>query len=891
MNISHFVLGWGLFSVLTIAPSALLAAETSFASQLVIASEPLIGQSRQLYESGQFSAAAQLLQQAADEFAAKGDFPNQAIALSNLSLAYQKLGQWEAATQAIDRSLMLVQFGGVNSPEILAQTLHIRGQLFLSTGQSESALNTWKQATEIYEQSENEMGAIASRINQAEALQSLGLYRTALDRLREVTERLQEQPDSSLKAIAFLSLGNTLRVSGQLKPSENALLTSLGMARRLQLTQMIADASLSLGNLYQARAQNASELNNTPEEESAIATALQLYEKVGQTPGISQSTQIDAQLNTLNILIFKRQWSKIEALRDQIAAQIESLPPSRQSIFARVNLIRQSLEFWQYRDEADVGVTGEFEFDRQSEQFLKTAIQQSQQLKDSRAESFALGTLGKLYEQKQQFPEAQITTEKALSISQSIQAGDIAYELQWQLGRVLDAQHQKKAAIAAYAGSVNTLKTLRSDLAATTPDLQFSFRENVEPIYRQLVELLLQTEPEASPSQQDLLLARETIEALQLAELDNFFREACIEAEPKTIDQIDAKAAVIYSIEIGNRLEVIASFPEQPLRHHRHMMDGNGVSTTINALRPSIFRRTPTRSAIDILPENPQTQEELLALSQQLYDWLIRPIETDLDKHKTETLVFISDGALRSIPMSILHDGEQYLIEKYAIALTPGLQLLAANPFTPSQLQTLASGLSDIPSDFQGIFNPLSNVEDELEDINQEVGGIVRLNDKFTSTSLQADINTRPFSIIHLATHGVFSSNREETFVLAWDGKINVDRLTDVLQSREEGRRTPIDLLVLSACQTAAGDDRAPLGLAGVAIRAGTRSTVASLWSVDDEATSVLMSRFYQELAKPNTTKAQALRHAQLSLLQDETQGKWHHPYYWSAFVLVGNWN
>jgi CHAT domain-containing protein len=944
VKLSHFVLRLGLSSVLAIAPSIVLSADTSLHSQIFLASEPLIGQSRQLYESGQFSAAAQLLQQAADEFAAKGDLPNQAIALSNLSLAYQNLGQWQEATKAIDASLTLLEESGMNTPEILAQTLQIKGQFFLATGQPEAALDAWKQATEVYENAGNETEAIASRINQAEALQSIGLYRTALDRLEKVIEILEDQPDSLLKAQAFLSLGNTLRVSGQLgKPDSGVgksvkaeaetpetseaektslenlgaigvLAQSLGIARRLNLPQIIAEASLSLGNTYQSLAQNTyelqklntHELNNSTDYDRMLDAALESYAEAAQTPESSLATRIDAQLNILNILVATRQWSKIEALRGQVAAQIEGLPPSRQSVFARVNLAKQALDLWQERDElAEAGVTENFEI--QAENLLQTAIQQSKQLEDSRAESFALGTLGTLYEQKEQWDSAQMTTQKALLISQSIQAGDIAYQWQWQLGRVLDRQNKKKEAIAAYDSSVKTLSSIRSDLAATTPDLQFSFRENVEPIYRELVELLL-TPESGSPSAENLELARQTIEALQLAELDNFFREACIEAKETKIDEIDRNAAVIYSIVTDNRLEVIASFPkkdpnapdsQQPLRYYSHEIDDNRVKITLEGLRPSLMRGTPTqdnsginrdtntRGVIERVPEDPATPEELLAPSQQLYDWLIRPIEADLASNETKTLVFVLDGALRSIPMSVLHDGKKYLIEKYAIALTPGLQLLEANPLVPSQLQTLAAGLSEARFGF----SDLEKVEEELKNINQEVGGIVRLDQAFTSESLPIDINTNPWSVVHLATHGVFSSNREDTFVLAWDGKINVDQLTILLKSREEGRRSPIDLLVLSACQTAAGDDRATLGLAGVAVRAGARSTVASLWSVDDAATSELMTRFYQELAKLNTTKVEALRNAQLSLLQDETHLEWHHPYYWSAFVLVGNWN
>lgn len=898
MKISNCVFGWGLFSILTIAPSAVIAAESSLESQLFLASEPLIEQSRQRYEAGQFSAAVQLLQQAADEFANTGDFLNQAIALSNLSLAYQKLGKWEAAQAAIDTSTNVLQSGNIRTPEILAQTLHVRGQLLLATGQPEAALNTWKQATEIYETAQNEAGSIASRINQAEALQAMGLYRTALDRLKDVTAILEEQPDSSLKAMAFLSLGNTLRVSGQLETPKapeaapeklgaiEALKRSLGIARRLQLQQTIADASLGLGNTYQALAQNAKELEDDEKYKEAIDEALDLYEQAAQTQDVSQSTKLDAQLNTLNILFAERQWSKIEALRDEIMAQIEGSSPSRQSVFARVNLAQHSLKLWQERDKLpDEGVREKF--DIQAAELLRTAVQQAKQLQDSRAESFALGTLGKLYEQKEQLEDAKTTTEKALLISQSIQAGDIAYQWQWQLGRVLKQQDRTKAAIAAYEGSVNTLTTLRGDLAATTPDLQFSFRENVEPIYRQFVELLLK---EASPSQDYLKLARSTIEALQLAEIDNFFREACIEAEPKEIDQFDPNAAVIYSMFINDRLEVIASWGEdRPLRHYSQVIDGDDANLTIEVLRSLQTRGSLTRSVIEMVRIDPtetdaQTQQTLLDLSRQLYDWLIRPIEADLAENETETLVFVLDGGLRSVPMSILHDGDVYLIENYTIALAPGLQLLEANPLARSRLQTLAAGLSKSSLGFPA----LGKVLNELNSINIEVGGIQLIDEAFTSNSLQIDLDTQPFSVVHLATHGQFSSNLEETFVLAWEEKINVDKLTDLLQSREEGRRTPIDLLVLSACQTAAGDDRATLGLAGVAVRAGARSTIASLWLVDDEATSILMTRFYQELAKPNMTKGQAFRNAQRSLLEDE---KWNHPYYWSAFVLVGNWN
>jgi CHAT domain-containing protein len=138
-----------------------------------------------------------------------------------------------------------------------------------------------------------------------------------------------------------------------------------------------------------------------------------------------------------------------------------------------------------------------------------------------------------------------------------------------------------------------------------------------------------------------------------------------------------------------------------------------------------------------------------------------------------------------------------------------------------------------------------------------------------------------------LATHGQFGSNPDETFVLAWDTPIKVREFQNLLRSRERGDSNPVELLVLSACQTAAGDKQAALGLAGMAVRSGARSTLATLWAVKDESTALLMTEFYRELTQAQINKAEALRQAQLTLVQSS---QFQHPFYWAPFVLVGNW-
>ena len=185
-------------------------------------------------------------------------------------------------------------------------------------------------------------------------------------------------------------------------------------------------------------------------------------------------------------------------------------------------------------------------------------------------------------------------------------------------------------------------------------------------------------------------------------------------------------------------------------------------------------------------------------------------------------------------------------------------------------------------------FAPLENVRLELERIQSEVPRSEQLfNHEFTETNLQKQLKSAPFFVVHLATHGEFSSNPEETFILTWNQLLKVKDFDNLLRQRGSFGSSAIELLVLSACQTAAGDKRATLGLAGVALRAGARSTLASLWSLDDESSAVLMSQFYRELANTTVTKAEALRLAQVALLQNP---RYQHPRYWAPFVLVGNW-
>ncbi len=374
---------------------------------------------------------------------------------------------------------------------------------------------------------------------------------------------------------------------------------------------------------------------------------------------------------------------------------------------------------------------------------------------------------------------------------------------------------------------------------------------------------------------------------MQLAEINNFFQEACVAAKPKKIDEIDKETAVIYGITLPGKLGVILSLPNGSIKLniHEFSQEKLGLKDTVENVRQSL--------------SSPYSNAN--SLYKNLYSWLIQPFEEELeynkprDQRKIKNLAFVLDGELRNIPMSILLDRDnKYLIEEYAIALTPGLQLVDPKPITDiKDLKVLTAGLSKVPEslDPEGIFGELPNVQLELESI-QKLGlsSEVIFNEDFLTSTVERKIDSARFPIVHLATHGQFSSDVEDTFILAWDKKVKLKDLKDWLENNQFNQVTPIELLVLSACQTAEGDKYAALGLAGVAVNAGARSTLATLWSVADESTAKLMDGFYQSLKDGQKTpinKIQALQEAQLSLMKDE---KYNHPHFWAPYVIVGNW-
>ena len=831
-------------------------------------SDALQDQAQQAYQRGQYEQARTLWESAYELFVQGGDRPNQIAVLNALSATYQQLGDWTAAESAITQSLALLASLEANTGQAIAlraQTLNTQGSLQLARGNPNGAYDTWQTAEQLYRQVADESGTLGSQINQIQALQALGLYRQAYLALDELQAHIEALPDSPLKMVGLNSLGSVFQITGNLEAAQTVLKAAIALAERIQNTGQLSDTWLSLGNAYRG----------TAALDDAIAAYLTAAD---QAPG--GRAEVVARLSALPLLIDTEQWSTLQAQLSRVEPLMPDLGPSRQGIYAQVNLAA-SLQRLQALPSAVQ--------DRLSPtlkamssppaiaQYLATAVRQSRAIADQRAEGYALGQLGHLYEQTQQWGNALDLTEQALTLAQGGNAGDIAYRWQWQKGRLLKAQAQvaqsnteqanlTAKAVSAYTAAFETLKQIRSSLLTADASVQFSFRDAVEPIHRELVDLLTGADADGN----NLTLARQVIEDLQLAELQNFFRSACLDIQAQQIDNVDPQAAIIYPVILPERLVVISSVPRQPLQHQSIPITEAELNQVTNALQESL---NPIFSA--------QTR---LQRSQQVYDWLITPILETLQQSDIKTLVFVLDGSLRNLPMAALYDGEHYLIEQFNVALTPGLQLLAPRPLAETNQNVLLGALTESRQGFPA----LPGVNQEMNAIASQLPTQIFLNETFTRENLETGIERSGSPIVHLATHGQFSSKLNDTFLLSWDQILHIRDFQILVRDYLPQITQPIELLVLSACQTAEGDDRATLGLAGLAVRSGARSTLASLWSVNDQSTAELISGFYTYLSQvPGISKAEALKQAQLDLIHSD---HYSHPFYWAPFILVGNW-
>jgi CHAT domain-containing protein len=526
---------------------------------------------------------------------------------------------------------------------------------------------------------------------------------------------------------------------------------------------------------------------------------------------------------------------------------------------------------------------------------LNELLNSTESITQHRIEADATGKLAQLNRLDSRIDQALSLTEKAISLAQNSQDHVLLAQLQAQSGDLFLVKGDRQRALTAYGLAVDDLYAVRADMPIALPDGRSVLATIIDPIHRQYVDLLLQTagHENSEISQAALAKAIRAMEAIKEADMQDFFLGRCSVSSSNINDwreQTFPETTIVYPIVLPDRIELITQADHKLARY------------VVNVSEQRVQEQT------QILLEALHRGKDYRAASKQLHEWLVQPIAADLKQAHAKVILFIPDGFLRAMPLSALHDGKSFVVEEFAIVTLPSLSLqnLARSRLIDDADRTLLAGLSkpsgssidQLPNHFvekisgqrverEALIEELSlpSVEQEISTVAQKESSTTLMNDQFTASALKADIETGQYHKVHIASHGYFGRNAKDSFIMAYDQNLSLLDFKASLEA-ESLKLEPIELLTLSACKTAEGDDRMLLGFSGLAVKSNVLSAVGSLWSINDDATMEFMRLFYDGLNR-SLNKAQAMREAQINMIKNK---KFKHPFFWSPFILIGNW-
>ncbi len=731
------------------------------------------------------------------------------------------------------------------------------GAAYRQVGLLSNAIRNWERAVEYYRQAGEELHRGMVLVDLASAYNANGQSKASVPMLMLAIDIAHKTTQKKLEVIAFGVLGAVYSQTGELDKAVDALQYSLKLGAGFEDAETktstlnnLDQVLIKRANHYSTMAERAfqegdldlksSSINRSKKDlELAVAAFERAVASSKEVGGIWEVNSI------INLVSVNQRESKLQNFPnitiDPIFSILDKLRDSRNKAYA---LIKSTF--------ADLDTSRKI-------RSLEQAIAVAKNIGDSATQSYALGILGHTYELTGQLDKALLITRDAIIVAQQSSEEDSLYRWQWQAGRIFSAWGDTQQAINSYRQALASLQSIRSDIIASSVDLQFDVRDEVEPVYRQLMGLLLSGEPRAANIEEALNVS----DLLRLSELQDYFGDECVQVRSalNSANFLPSSTATIRSIILADKTYMVLRLPKGELKSYT-------VALSAKQLEAKALQ---FRNVVEDIATN-----EYLDLSQELYELLIRPMESELVA-TSETLVFINDGLLRNIPMAVLYDGNQFLVEKFNIAYSLGLSLSDGEHSQPQRFrQALIFGLTvGIPP-----FGPLPGVATETQDVYNIMGGSRFLNADFTLSNFRYQIQDKYYSIVHLATHGKFGATGELSFLQAFDTRINLNQFEKVLASLKH----PIDILTLSACETAAGDNRSTLGLAGVAVRNDVKNVLATLWFVNDADTVLLINNFYSYLRQSDISPVLALRKAQIQLIADNK-----HPALWSSFVVVSN--
>ena len=855
------------------------------------------------YYAGNFRNAIKHWQDALISY--KNDPSGAAVINENLARAYQELGQNKEAIESL--SVAIRDYGAVKNIQQVGRMKSELAQVYNNLGQPRKAIAllcgklvepdgenqksqdecTADSAKQIATIHNDKRGTVAALGILGEAYRLIGNYDQAIKYLDA-----GQQVAPEYKFLVLNSLGNAYKNRAQLRElqADSAKQAEI-FSKEKEFSQKSAADYKKAREYFQESIQLARERKQPLAEMRGLLNLIQLSSQTNKTKFDNATS------NTLK-----------DALK-----VLKGLPDSATKVYGAIDLA-----YLQHDDKRTSHFTicpTELVFsDDEVLNLLNQAVLSSNNLQDNRLQSYSNGALGHFGECRNDNEQALKYTQKAIIAADSkLSAKDSLYLWEWQAGRILDKEKKAKEAIASYQRAFDTLEDIRSDILTAERDVQFDFLDVVRPLYRTLAQSrleLLGTEAISDGQRtKELLKVVETIDALKLAELQNYFGNDCILSalNPKQVGELLKDNSVTFkntaflsSIILDDKAGILLQLPNQTPKF-KWIKDLNQQDTS-KIINNDKLEETIKNFRTGLIKGKEELDQEKydLTYATQLYDLIIRPILSDIKPQEVKTLVFIQDGFLRSVPMAALYDSQQkkYLIETYAVATTPSLRLNTPKRRDRSSQKALILGLTESATIDGKLFPALNSVDSEVKAIKSIFPNSRDLIDKnFLPQSFQNNLEKTTYPIVHVASHAQFGIIPEDTFIVTGNNqKLTISQLENSLRNLSN-KSDSVELLALTACETAVGDDRTTLGLAGVALQVGVKSAIASLWSIDDNSTSLLVKEFYTNYRNAGMSIAEALQKAQIkminakkSLPSENINPTYDNPAYWAPMIIIGNW-
>ncbi|NJR57728.1 MAG: tetratricopeptide repeat protein [Cyanobacteria bacterium CRU_2_1] len=831
----------------------------------------LLRQGYQQYSASQFQETLQSFQQALAIYREIGVRFNEVALLNDIGAVYHDLGDYPQALDFYQQSLNISRETGDRETE--GSTLNNIGLVYANLGDYPQALDYLQQSLSISREIGNRADEGTTLDNIGSIYNNLGNYPQALNHLQQSLSVSREIGDRTVESSILNNIGSVYANLGDYPQALDFYQQSLNIIRELGNRADEGASLISIGSVY-------GYLENYPQALNYFQQALRINQEVGD--------------------------------RDNEGTSL-----------ANIGLVYSYL--------------GDYS---QALDYLQQSLRISREIGDRAGEGTRLNNIGSIYNDLGDYPQAFNYYQQSLSISKEI--GDRKQEATTlsHIGSSLADQNQPELAIVFLKQAVNQWEVIRNELQVLPTEQQESFTETVSDTYRRLADLLLQ--------QDRVLEAQQVLDLLKIQELQEYLRDvrgnaqtaqgldfwppeqeiialydrslqqgedfeqfvSRVEVETQVaqlrrtaqgqnlnpeqlaslqneLQQLDQPAVILYPLILDDRLELVLVMP-----------NGEPIRRTVNVGREQLNAALAT-----LLPNLENRIRNAKPDAQQLYQWLIQPIEADLADAGATTILYAADGQLRYLPLGALYDGNQWLIQRFRINNITAASLLDFSSSQDKPLRVLAGAFSDTTLNYQFqigtedfIFSGLPYTEVEVENIAAEVPDTTQLfNTDFSRVAVESQLSE--YSIIHLATHAEFVPGLPEaSFILFGNG----DRVT--LRDIGAWRIANVDLVVLSACRTAVsglGNGEEILGFGYQIQRTGARATIASLWYVDDASTQTLMTAFYAALGQ-GMSETEALRQAQIALITGDFSALGlspetipsdlvSHPYYWSPFILIGN--